>query len=78
MFSKENFAQRLKLLMQAQNLTHQAMADSIGISRSAVSQYLSCVKRPSIDHLMTIGRYFDVSLDFLVGETDEPKRNCLG
>lgn len=75
MFSQEIFIERLQSLMDEQNLTHQAMAEKISVSRSAVTQYLLGIKRPSIDILIAIARYFEVSIDYLVGETENPQRN---
>lgn len=39
MFEKEFFVNRLNILMKRDSLTKQSLADAIGISRPAVSQF---------------------------------------
>ena len=44
----------------------QKILDSVGISSSALSQYVRDQTRPSFDKLVALATFFDVSLDYLV------------
>lgn len=74
MFKKDRFVQRLNLLLTQRNTTKQALGDAIGISRPAISQFANGANLPSIDKLVAIAEYFNVSLDYLVGLSDKPER----
>ena len=74
MFEKEKFVERLNSLMKQNKLSKQALADAIGVSRAAASQFAHGANLPSIPTLVTIADYFNVSLDYLVGRSDEPER----
>ncbi|MDK2889227.1 MAG: hypothetical protein PWP72_2105, partial [Thermoanaerobacter sp.] len=38
-----------------------------------ISQFENCVNLPSLDTLVALADFFDVSIDFLLGRTDNPK-----
>ena len=63
----ELFGLRLKTLRVQKGLTQNQLAEKLDITRSAVSYYEKNATYPSIDILMKICRYFDVSADFLLG-----------
>lgn len=72
MLEKEKFAQRLNLLLQQHNKTKQALSDAIGVSRPAISQFANGANLPSVETLVAIAEYFNVSVDYLVGLSDIP------
>ena len=43
-----------------------------GISKSAVTTWKKLGRTPKIDQLKKVADYFDVSLDYLMDETDDP------
>lgn len=47
-------------------------AVEMGISKSAVTTWKKLGRTPKIDQLKKIADYFDVSLDYLMDETDDP------
>lgn len=55
-------------------LTQAAVGKLIGISQSSVSSYQKGTsrKRPSIDSLASMAKVFEVSVDYLLGLTDDP------
>lgn len=57
------------------NLTQKQVADSIGVTVIAIQNYENQRRTPTIDILIKLADYFDVSLDYLVGRTDNPKTN---
>lgn len=46
-----------------------ALADHLGISHAAVSTYVRGKSEPCLQHLVMIAQYFDVSTDYLLGNT---------
>lgn len=73
MFSKDFFAKKLNTLMQEKNLTKQSLSEKLGISRQAVSKIANGANMPTIDNLISIADYFNVSIDYLVGRNDHPQ-----
>jgi len=48
------------------------MSTTLGISRAALSHYEKGRREPDYDTLITIADFFKVSLDYLMGRTDDP------
>ncbi len=63
------FRERLRVLLQRSQLNQSAFAGSIGIDRSALSQILSgaTTRLPRAETLMTIADEYKISLDWLLG-----------
>jgi transcriptional regulator with XRE-family HTH domain len=66
---KQIFSQTLSFLLNKNKISKQTLADSIGLSRPAVSQFANGANLPSIEKMIDIANYFNVSLDFLVGRS---------
>ena len=47
----------------------------LGMSQNTISRYETGARVPSREELIAIADYFDVSVDFLLGRTDNPKVN---
>lgn len=63
---------RLKALMADEAISQTDLAPVFGVSRAAVSHYLSGRTEPSIEQLSTVARHVGVSLDYLIyGKTTE-------
>jgi transcriptional regulator with XRE-family HTH domain len=75
MFSKEKFSKRLAELRSVHKVSSQALAEGIGISRPAISRFEHGVDFPHVNTLCALADYFDVSLDYLVGRSDDPARH---
>lgn len=69
------FATRLRELMTAREVTMTALANALGISRQAVSQYQDGSTQPNMQKLIEIAKYFNVSTDWLLGLTDIKSAN---
>lgn len=67
------FAERLKALRISRKIKEE-LADVIGSGRRIIFNYEKDEAQPTLDKLVKITDYFDVSLDYLVGRTDEPKK----
>lgn len=72
MFNKKQFGQRLSSLRNSRSLSQQAIADILGVGKSAVSMMESGNRAASADVLIALADYFDVSIDYLVGRSASP------
>lgn len=75
MFNKVIFAARLSELIKTHSITAKALADSLGVSKQAINQLEKEISAPSTNNLIAIAEYFGVSIDYLVGRTDNPEVN---
>ena len=64
------FNVRLKQLRQRNRLTQSELASMLNLKPTAISNYESCRNEPSLDKLISLARYFDVSCDYLLGLTE--------
>lgn len=62
------FATRLRSL--GENMTHQEIADGVGVSRQTIGQFTLGNTRPDIDTLGKLADFFGVSTDYLLCRTD--------
>ncbi|MGI6014321.1 MAG: helix-turn-helix domain-containing protein [Oscillospiraceae bacterium] len=70
-----NFQNRLITIRKSNNLTQKQLASAIGLSEVGVQNYESGRRKPAFDVLIALADYFDVSLDYLVGRSDDPARH---
>ena len=67
------FVARLQELMSRDDLTQRQLADAIGISQSAVSQYLSGGRgAPGVEEAVALAHHFGVTVDWLLGVDSSP------
>lgn len=69
------FSERLKATRQEQKLTQKNLAEYLKIQERAYQNYEYGNREPSLDTLIKIADYFNVSLDYLVGRSDDPTRH---
>ncbi len=67
--------ERIKNLRLSHNLTQKQLADVLSISMLSMQRFEYGTRRPSLDTIITLANYFDVSIDYLVGRTDNPDVN---
>lgn len=67
------FAVALRALMKKNGTTQEEIAKITNKTRQTVSQYVNGISEPSYDTLVKIAAYFDVSIDFLLGRTEDPR-----
>lgn len=65
------FAERLKELRKEAHLTQVELAKQLGIGQSSYADWERGKKNPTQENLMKIAQFFDISLDYLVGNIDE-------
>ena len=70
-----NFANNLKLVRKDFNVYQKDIAKFLDITVRQYQRYESGQQEPHIDSLIKLADYFNVSLDYLVGRSDNPKMN---
>ena len=65
---------RLKDLREDHDYTQQQVADAIGITQRKYSYIETGVQQLTAEVLVPLARFYEVSVDYLLGETDEPRR----
>lgn len=63
--------ERIKELAKARGITLGTLEEKLGLSRNSI--YTIKNKKPSAERLQLIADYFNVSTDYLLGRTDNPK-----
>ena len=66
--------ERLKKLRLQNKVTQKAIADSIGVTEVSLQRFEYGTSRPKLENVIKIADFFNVSLDYLVGRTDNPRR----
>lgn len=61
------FADILKQLRNQKGVTQEELAKAIYVTNSAISQYEANVSRPNLESLERIAKFFNVSIDYLLG-----------
>lgn len=70
-----NLSERLIQLQQERNVLKKEIANAVGVSIMGYYRYENGERSPNADILIKLADYFDVSLDYLVGRTDNPEVN---
>lgn len=65
------FAERLKELRKQAHLTQVELAKRLGIGQSSYADWERGKKKPTQENLVKIARILDVSIDYLVGNSEE-------
>ncbi|WP_175062673.1 helix-turn-helix domain-containing protein [Streptococcus salivarius] len=63
--------ERIKELAKARGITLGTLEEKLGLSRNSI--YTIKNKKPSAERLQLIADYFNVSTDYLLGRTDNPR-----
>ena len=69
------FSEKLSLLRRQAGLTQAALAQKLGISKSAVSMYECGNREPELELLQAMADLFGVSVGALLGREDQPLVN---
>ena len=64
----------LKIIRKEKNLNQQKVAIDLNISREVLSHYENGKREPSLDMLIKMSDYFNVSIDFLITGKEFKKR----
>lgn len=66
----EDFPQRLQRLRQRQRKSRMVVSELCGLPSDAIRRYERGEAKPSMDALIKLADYFEVSLDYLTGRTN--------
>lgn len=69
------FSQRLVEIMTERKITAYRIDKDIGISNRLIGYYRDGTNDPSAANLVKLANYFQVSVDYLLGLTDNPEIN---
>ena len=72
------FPERLKALRLEANLTQKDMADKFNISQQAYAKWELESANPTKNVITKLASFFNVSVDYLVGNTDQKISDNLG
>ena len=75
MLNRDIFSERLKQLKKNMDVSSVNLAKSLGIQKQSVSTWENKKTIPSTDKLVELADYFNVSIDYLAGRTDNPDIN---
>ena len=64
-----SFTENLKKLRKEQKIGQQELAEKLNVSVKTISHWETGYTEPSINQLITIANYFDVTIDDLVDRT---------
>ncbi|MBQ9930283.1 MAG: helix-turn-helix transcriptional regulator [Oscillospiraceae bacterium] len=68
------FTEYLRGLREDNDLTQQQIADVLGTSQTMYARYERGANEMPIHHLVTLCKFYNVSADYLLGTTPNPKR----
>ncbi|WP_297872060.1 helix-turn-helix domain-containing protein [uncultured Oscillibacter sp.] len=68
-------AERLKSLRESRRIYQREMAEQLGLSFRGYQGYETNQTEPKLATLIAIADYYNVSIDYLVGRTDDPNIN---
>ena len=63
---------RLSKLRQQKNMSRKAVAAALQLDQTTYGNYELGKRQPSLDTLDRLADFFDVSIDYLFGRTDDP------
>ena len=69
------YLERIRNLREDKDLTQTDIAKILNCSQRVYSDYECCKVAISVENLMVLAHYYDVSLDYLTGRTNKKEMN---
>ena len=66
---------RLKELRKKKGISQLRLATDLNTTQNTISRYETGEREPGINELIKIADYFHVSVDYLIGRTENPEMN---
>ena len=66
---------RLKELRNKKGISQLRLATELNTTQNTISRYETGEREPGIEELIKIADFFHVSVDYLIGRTDNPNMN---
>ena len=70
----KTYVERIRDLREDNDLRQQDVAKLLQTTQQVYSRYEKGTNEIPVRHLITLARFYNVSVDYIVGETDEKKR----
>ncbi|MGN1047809.1 MAG: helix-turn-helix domain-containing protein [Eubacteriales bacterium] len=70
----KTYVDRIRELREDNDLRQKDIAEILGTTQQVYSRYEKGENEMPIRHLITLSRYYNVSVDYILGETDDKKR----
>lgn len=70
-----NYAQNIKNLREDNDLFQKDIAELLGTTQSYYAQYENGKRPLPIEHLIKLCKFYNVSADYILGFTNNPKTN---
>lgn len=70
----DKFPERLRKMRERNRLKQCVLSELCGLNRNSVKLYELGKAQPTRKSLERIADYFDVSIDYLLGRSDNPKK----
>ena len=64
---ENKFKDNLKLLRQEKGIGQVELAQKLGVSKGIISLWENGLREPTMNSLIGMAKFFDVSIDYLVG-----------
>ena len=71
----ELYFQRLKDLREDKDMKQAEIAEILGIRQTVYSRYERGFQNIPLEHLLTLADFYNVSTDYILGRTNNPKVN---
>lgn len=68
-----NCLERILTLIKTNGLNDRSAEEAIGLKKGTLFNWKSNRAKPSVDNLIKVAQYFHVSIDYLVGLSDNPE-----
>lgn len=65
-----DFSERLKTLRKRDNISQNALSKTLGVTRATVNAWEMGISYPNAQSLIMLSKYFNVSVDYLLGIDD--------
>ena len=69
-----SFGQRLRQLIRENHMTQRQFAGELSMAPTTLSGYINDLREPDFPTLIRFADYFQVSVDYLIGYSDNPSR----
>ena len=71
----KSYVDRLKELREDNDLMQKDIANILNTTQQVYSRYENGTNEIPIHHIITLSRFYKVSCDYILGETDNPERH---
>ena len=71
--NNNNFSIRVKELRFSKNLSQKSLGEAVGLSMQTINDIENGRRTTTMEKLVSLADFFDVTLDYLVGRSDDKK-----